>query len=129
MAAEAYFEAGDATSAANMINAVRARAAYKTTNTAPQNTAAVAAMQITPSQVTLDFILDERSRELYEECTRWWDLSRTGTLYERLQTYNSEAFPGYSASSPKDAYSLRPIPNTEINLVTTGPKFPQNPGY
>lgn len=129
LAAEAYFKAGDTQKAADMLNVIRSRAAYKTTNTAAQNTAAVAAMQIGAGQITLDFILDERSREMYEECTRWWDLTRTQSLGHRLQLYNSEAYPGYSASSPPDAYSLRPIPVSLINLVTTGPAFPQNPGY
>ncbi|MES2277508.1 MAG: RagB/SusD family nutrient uptake outer membrane protein [Bacteroidota bacterium] len=129
LAAEAYFKANDLPNAAAMINIVRSRAAYRTTNTVAQNTAAVAAVQILPSQVTLDFILDERSRELYEECTRWWDLVRTQSLGRRLQQYNTEAYPAYSASNPADAFSLRPIPVTEINLVTSGPKFPQNPGY
>jgi hypothetical protein len=130
LAAEAYFKSNDLVNAANMINAVRSRAAYRTTNTAAQNAAAVAANQITSAQVTLDFILDERSRELYDECTRWWDLTRTQSLGRRLQMYNAtEAYPGYSASNPADAFSLRPISQDEINLVTTGPAFPQNPGY
>ncbi|WP_158797739.1 RagB/SusD family nutrient uptake outer membrane protein [Pedobacter sp. L105] len=129
LAAEAYFKAGDSQKAADMLNILRSRAAYKTTNTAAQNTAAVTAMQVNAGQITIDFILDERSREMYEECTRWWDLTRTQSLGHRLQLYNSEAYPGYSASSPPDAYSLRPIPVSLINLVTTGPAFPQNPGY
>ncbi|WP_183559971.1 RagB/SusD family nutrient uptake outer membrane protein [Mucilaginibacter sp. SP1R1] len=130
LAAEAYFKANDLQNAAAMLNVLRTRAAYKTTNTPDQNNAAVAAMQITSQQITLDFILDERSREMYEECTRWWDLSRTQSLGRRLQTYNpTEAYSGYSKSNPADAYSLRPIPSSEINLVTTGPKMEQNPGY
>lgn len=130
LAAEAYFKAGDPTNAANMLNVVRQRAAYKTTNTAAQNTAAVTAMTITPAQVTLDFILDERSRELYEEGSRWWDLIRTKSLGARLQKYNAtEAYTGYAKSSPADAYALRPIPTGEINLITTGPPMQQNPGY
>jgi hypothetical protein len=130
LAAEAYFKANDLNNAAIMLNAVRSRAAYRSTNTTAQNAAAVAAMQISPSQVTLDFILDERSRELYEECTRWWDLTRTQSLGRRLQLYNAaEAYPGYAASNPADAFMLRPISQDEINLVTTGPPFPQNPGY
>lgn len=130
LAAEAYFKAGDLTNAATMINVLRSRAAYKTTNTTAQNTSAVTAMQVTASQITLDFILDERSRETYDECTRYWDLTRTQSLGHRLQIYNAtEAYPGYSKTNPTDAYSLRPIPLSEINLVTTGPAFPQNPGY
>ena len=129
LAAEALFKAGDLQKSADMLNVIRTRAAFKTTNTAAQNTAAIAAIQVLPAQVTLDFILDERSRETYEECTRWWDLTRTQSLSRRLQLYNSEAYPGYSKTSPADAYALRPIPLSLINLVTTGPALPQNPGY
>ncbi|NCD71012.1 RagB/SusD family nutrient uptake outer membrane protein [Mucilaginibacter agri] len=130
LAAEAYFKAGDLANAANMLNVIRTRAAYKSTNTSAQNTAAVAAMQVNTGQINLDFILDERSRETYEESTRWWDLVRTQSLGRRLQMYNAtEGYTGYAKSTPADAYSLRPIPNTEISLVTSGPKMEQNPGY
>ncbi len=129
IAAEAYFKMGDNTNAAAMLNVLRQRAAFGTTNPAGL-AAAITAQTITPAQVTLDFILDERSRELFGECQRWWDLVRTQTLSERLSQWNpTEAFAHYSTSSPANAYSLRPIPQTEINLVTSGPPFPQNPGY
>jgi starch-binding outer membrane protein, SusD/RagB family len=129
IAAEAYFKMGDNTDAAAMLNVIRQRAALGTTNPAGY-AAAVTAQTITPAQVTLDFILDERSRELFGECQRWWDLVRTQTLNERLALWNpTEAYTHYSTSSPANAYELRPIPQTQINLVTSGPVFPQNPGY
>ncbi len=124
VAAEAAFKSGDLTTAAAMINVIRTRAAYQSTNTGAQNSAAVAAMQITPSQVTLDYILDERSREFFGECQRWYDLVRTQSIVRRVQQYNAEAGPNIQSFE-----DLRPIPQTEIDLVTTGPKFPQNPGY
>jgi hypothetical protein len=124
VAAEAAFKSGDVTTAAAMINVIRTRAAYQSINSSAQNTAAVTAMQITPSQVTLDFILDERSREFFGECQRWYDLVRTQSIVRRVQQYNAEAGPNI-----QDFENLRPIPQTEIDLVTTGPKFPQNPGY
>ncbi|HVB03036.1 MAG TPA: RagB/SusD family nutrient uptake outer membrane protein [Chitinophagaceae bacterium] len=128
IAAEAYYKQGDLVDAAAMLNVLRQRAAYRSTNTAAQNAAAVTAMTIVPSQVTLDFILDERTRELYGEYQRWWDLVRTNSLAERLQRFNPlEAYPGFS-KEPTD-YVLRPVPQTEIDLVTSGPPFPQNPGY
>ena len=123
IAAEAAFKAGNTTNAANMINVLRSRAAYRTTNSVAQNAAAVAALQITPAQVTLDFILDERTRELFGEWMRWYDLVRTKSLAARLATYN----PISNFSPTRDI--LRPIPQSQINLVTTGPAYPQNPGY
>ncbi len=124
VAAEAAFKSGDLTTAAAMINVIRTRAAYQSTNTGDQNAAAVTAMQITPAQVTLDFILDERSREFFGECQRWYDLVRTQSIVRRVQQYNAEAGPNIQSFE-----NLRPIPQTEIDLVTTGPKFPQNSGY
>ena len=129
IAAEAYFKMGDNVNAAAMLNVLRQRAAFGTTNPGGLP-AAVTAQTITPADVTLDFILDERTRELFGECQRWWDLVRTQTLNERLAAWNpTEAYTHYSTSSPANAYMLRPIPQSQINLVTSGPPFPQNPGY
>lgn len=125
LAAEAYFKLGDNTNAAAMINVVRQRAAFRTTNTTAQNAAAVLAVTITPAQVTLDFILDERTREFFAEGLRWLDLVRTRTLVARVQTWN----PIEAGQFIKPTHMLRPIPQNEIDAVTQGPKFPQNPGY
>lgn len=129
--AEAAFKGGGSLqNAADMLNVLRQRAAYRSNKTAGQNAVAALAMTITPAQVTIDFILDERSRELFGEYQRWWDLTRTKTLASRLNAWNKlEAYPKYSTSNPADAFMLRPIPQTQIDLVTQGPPFPQNPGY
>lgn len=125
IAAEAAFKGGATLqNAADMINVLRTRAALKANQTPAQYAAAVAAQQITAADVTLDFILDERSREFFAEDTRWWDLSRTKKLVERVQTWNSEGAAGVQPFN-----MLRPIPQSQIDLVTEGPKFPQNPGY
>jgi hypothetical protein len=124
VAAEAYFKAGDNLNAAAMLNAIRQRAAFRSSNSAAQNAAAAVAQSITPAQVTLDFILDERTRELYGECQRWWDLVRTQSLVRRVKMYNPQA-----AAKIQDFHVLRPIPQSQIDLVTQGPKFPQNTGY
>jgi hypothetical protein len=125
LAAEAYFKSGDNVNAAAMLNAVRQRAAYKTTNSAAQNTAAALAQTITSSQVTLDFILDERTREFYAESCRWLDLVRTKSLISRVITWN----PIEAGANIKPFHVLRPIPQNQIDAVTEGPKFPQNTGY
>lgn len=125
LAAEAYFKAGDNINAAAMLNVVRQRAAFRTTNSTVQNAAAVLAQTVTPAQVTLDFILDERTREFYAEGTRWLDLVRTKSLIYRVTTWN----PIEAGANIKPFHVLRPIPQNQIDAVTEGPKFPQNSGY
>ena len=113
---EAQFRLGKTTEAATAINMVRRRAAWPGRTTQ---------MEITPAQVTLDFILDERDRELAGEMFRWFDLKRTGKLIERVKAHNTDA-----AANIKDFHLLRPIPQDQIDRTTNGvTTFPQNPGY
>jgi hypothetical protein len=126
IAAEAAFKGGATINdAVNMLNALRQRAAYRATNSAAQNAAAVLVQTITAASVNIDFILDEYCRELYGEWRRWYDLARTKTLAARVAAYNADAATGFA--SPK--HLLRPIPQSQIDLVTEGPAYPQNPGY
>ncbi len=122
--AEANFKAGNSAKAAELINVIRRRAAFRKTNTVAQNTAAATAMEITAADVTLDFLLDERSRELFGEWQRWQDLVRTRSLVRRVKEWNREAAPYV-----QDFHMLRPIPQSQIDRTVEGPKFPQNPGY
>jgi len=122
--AEAYLQAGDKAKAAELLNVLRQRAAYRKTNTPAQNTAAAAAMLIKDSDVTIDFILDERSRELFGEWMRYQDLVRTKSLVRRIKLWNNEAAPYV-----KDFHVLRPIPQSEIDRTVEGPPFTQNAGY
>ena len=125
IAAEAAIKGGaTAQDAANMINVLRTRAAAKIPQTPVEYAAAVAANQVLASDMTIDFILDERSRELFAESTRWWDLARTGKLVDRVKLWNPEAAAGVQPYNV-----LRPIPQDQIDLVTEGPKYPQNAGY
>ena len=64
LAAEAAFKLGDNTNAAKYINVIRERARDK-------QIGEVGALDIAPSDVTLDFILEERTRELLAEHCRW----------------------------------------------------------
>jgi hypothetical protein len=116
IAAEAAFRIGNMGDAVTYINTIRTRAAYPTGD--------VAAMQITAAEITIDFILDERTRELCGEVMRWLDLVRTGKLIERVKLHNSEA-----AINILPKHVLRPIPQAQIDAVTTGPAYPQNPGW
>ncbi len=124
MATEALMMSGNKAEAATFVNVVRRRAA-KTGATAAETAANRTAMEITAAQLDLDFILDERARELLGEGTRWNDLARTGKLLERVKKYNPVA-----AANIKPHHILRPIPQEQIDRTAEGAtKFPQNPGY
>lgn len=119
IAAEAKLRLGDPTTAAGLINKVRRRAAG---GTFPFETPGV--MDINPADVTLDFILDERARELAGEQWRWMDLKRTGKLVSRVQTDNPQAAPNIQSY-----HLVRPIPQSQIDAVTNKDEFQQNQGY
>ena len=105
--AEAYFHKGDLTSAAADINVVRARAK---------------AEPVTPSQITLDYILDERARELTVEEPRRKTLSRLGILVDRVKKYNMKS------KDIEEYHQWWPIPQKAID-ANRGAKLEQNPGY
>ena len=116
IAAEALFKSGNTPEAVKMINEVRKRAALPGKELA---------MQITASELTMDFILDERGRELLGEMDRWFDLVRTGTLIDRVKKHNPDA-----AANIQPFHILRPIPNDQIDRTEGGAtNFPQNTGY
>jgi hypothetical protein len=101
--------------AAQYINDLRARAIQ------PGKTAE---MTVSAADIDLDFILEERAKELAGEGFRWYDLKRTGTLIDRVKMYNVDA-----AANIKDYHLLRPIPQTQIDRVSNPGDFLQNPGY
>ncbi|MDF9796051.1 hypothetical protein OKW21_001314 [Catalinimonas alkaloidigena] len=111
--AEARLMQGDLQGAAEDINVVRRRAAWPGEEDA---------MEITAADVDIDFILDERARELAGEMHRWFDLTRTGKLVERVRLYNNEA-----KDNIQDYHILRPIPQDQIDRTLGG--YQQNPGY
>jgi len=124
IAAEALTMTGKQAEAAVLINTLRERS-IKTGATPAQTAANRAAMQVTAADMNLDFILDERARELSGELTRWTDLVRTGKLIERVNKYNPVA-----KLTIKDFHILRPIPQEQIDRTFEGrTNFPQNAGY
>jgi hypothetical protein len=117
IAAEADVALNNPAEAAQMINVLRVRAAspaHKNDN------------NVVPSQMTLDFVMDERERELAGEFNRWYDLVRPGAPYfvDRVKKYNPRAVANLSAK-----HALRPIPQSQIDGVIIGKPYPQNPGY
>jgi hypothetical protein len=120
-AAEALLMSGRPDEAADYINVVRRRAANP--GATPEETEANrTAMEVSPAQLNIDFILDERARELLGEGVRWIDLVRTGKLIERVKKYNP-----VSAVNIQPYHVLRPIP--QIQIDRTSGTFEQNPGY
>lgn len=109
--AEAYVGLGDLASAAADINKIRNRA-----NATP----------VSAADVDLDYILDERARELYAEEFRHITLRRMGKFLERVRKYNNN--PIYPASNVQDYHVLFPIPQNQIDLNIDA-AFEQNPGY
>lgn len=111
--AEARLKQGDTQGAADDINVIRKRGAWPGQE---------AAMEISAADVTLDFLLDERGRELIGEGHRWYDLTRTGKLVERVRLHNPQGAPNV-----QDFHIYRPIPQTQIDRTIGG--YQQNCGY
>lgn len=110
-ASEALLGAGQPAEALEKLNVVRERAAYPGFK-----------QQMRYNDINIDTILNERGRELAGESTRFFDLTRTGKLLERVKQHNPQAAPLI-----QEYHKLRPIPQSQINLIST--PFPQNPGY
>ncbi len=83
-------------------------------------------MRISSNDLTVDFILDERARELGGEQLRWFDLKRFNEekFVERIKAGNPDA-----ASNVKSWHIVRPIPRTQLDAVFNKDEFQQNEGY
>lgn len=108
--AEAYLRKGDKVKAAADINKVRGRAKAK---------------PVLPENVDIDYILDERARELIAEEPRRRTLMRVGKLVERVRKYNLIK---ETRESIQDKHELYPIPQESIDANFSA-KLEQNPGY
>ncbi len=129
LAAEAALQGnvnGGATEAARLINIIRTRAAYRPELSSGELGDRVAEMQIDAGAVTLDFILDERARELCGEGMRWTDLSLRGeSVFLNRVRLNDEAAQGVQAY-----HRWRPIPQQHLDRISAeNPSDYQNPGY
>jgi starch-binding outer membrane protein, SusD/RagB family len=103
---------GDPAQALAYVNALRQRA-YGNTSA-----------DISAPELTLQFILDERSRELLWEAHRRTDLVRYGQFTgDTLWEWKGGVAAGRPTESFRDLY---PLPASEL---TTNPNLTQNPGY
>lgn len=105
--------AGDAAAPLQYINALRTRAYGNTSG------------NITSAQLTTDFILDERGRELYWEAFRRTDLIRYNRFVESsyLWPFKGGVRDGRGVESFRTLY---PIPTSDL---TANPNLVQNTGY
>lgn len=109
--AEAYIGLGKKDLAAADINLIRTRAH---------------ATPIDASKADLDYVLDERARELYGEEFRHITLRRMGKLLERVRKYNNN--PKNPGMNIQDYNVLFPIPQSQIDLNIDA-AIKQNDGY
>lgn len=143
IAAEAAVKgASGAMSARDLINVIRARAGKWKFNNAQNvsyiadNSAAMIAA--TPTTITIDYILAERSREYYGEFYRWYDLVRTQKWEQYAATYQiggasyGDHTPQTVTRTIKPFHYLRPIPQGQLDAMEVSADVKakyQNPGY
>ncbi len=113
IAAEAYLQAGNEATGLARLNEVRERAGVA---------------DATLAEFDLDYILDERGRELLGEYHRWFDLKRTGTLVDRASMYHYLIEESNFDGANGELKILRPIPQTALDL-NQNDDFEQNPAY
>ena len=140
--AEAAVKLGNNAQARELVNVLRARAGKMTfnqnDNVAVNIDKSAEMVAATPATITIDYILDERSREFWGEGYRWFDLVRTQKWAERAGTYHIAGV-GYT---DKDlltvkrtipaGYYLRPIPQGQLDGMEMDPADMvnyQNPAY
>lgn len=124
--AEARFRQGNNQGAADDINVLRDRAFKDYRLVDPD------AGKVTADRIDINFILDERIREMVGEENRRFTLMRTGELTNRVKMMmehwnegvESKKISGYDPA----IHTLLPIPLTEIQLNKDA-ELTQNPGY
>ena len=142
IAAEAAVKLGDNDNAKKYVNVLRERAGKQTycVNKRASQSADFSAEMVaaTPATITIDFILDERSREFWGEGYRWFDLVRTQKWAERATTYHI-AGSGYTDKDLQEVkrdipagYYIRPIPQAQLDGMEMSAEEKaayQNPAY
>jgi hypothetical protein len=142
IAAEAAVKLGKNDDAKKYVNVLRARAGKQTfsqnDNVAVSVDKSAEMVAATPATITIDFILDERSREFWGEGYRWFDLVRTQKWAEKASTYRI-AGSGYTDKDLETfkrdipaGYYIRPIPQGQLDgmeMTDEEKANYQNPAY
>lgn len=86
--------------------------------------------QVSAGDMTIEWIMEERARELCGEWLRWFDMKR---IYGKQGNFAVTVM-GRNPSMIKDDcmqeyHTLRPIPNTFLDKLQNAEEFGQNPGY
>jgi hypothetical protein len=124
LAAEAAMLLGQQGEAADLINVLKRRAAYRPELSSAEVDARYAAIEVTAADINIDFILDERTRELAGEHSRWPDLVARNKLLDRVPTRNVDA------ANVQPHHVLRPIPQSQLDRIADPDKAKyQNPVY
>ena len=147
---ENYFVAAEAQvmgasgnkSAADLINVLRARAGKwrwdNNNGVAKVEDHSAEMVAATPANITIEYIMQERSREYFGEGHRWYELTRTQTWETLAGTYmmGGMSFANHTRTiykrNIKPENYLRPIPQGQLDglEMTKDEKTAyQNPGY
>ncbi|MGS2741031.1 RagB/SusD family nutrient uptake outer membrane protein [Sinomicrobium sp. M5D2P17] len=144
---ELYFIAAEAAvkgasggqSAYDLINVIRERAGKwrwdNNGNTEKIEDNSAAMIAATPTDIDIDYILAERSREYYGEGYRWYDLIRTQKWEELAGTYRiggsnyGDHTPQTITRDIRPYHYLRPIPQGQLDAMEGDKSNYQNPGY
>lgn len=117
IAGEAEFHQGKTQEAADHFNVVRKRA-FSNGNVPVK-------WEVEPGELTIDWILDERGRELFTEEYRWFEIKRL-RKWDRVMQHNTFAVTNFVYSK----HRLRPIPISAIDSNKGNPAgMYQNPEY
>ena len=108
---------GDNATALNYINALRDRA---------EGSGGFTDLRITAAQLNLPFILEERAREMFWECTRRTDLVRFGKLISSDYLWQWKGNKKEGTGTTETFRNYYPIPATDLGA---NPNLKQNVGY
>ena len=117
IAAEASIVAGYPQEGIKYLNAVRRHAAVS---------GDAAQMDATTNDMTIDYILKERARELCGEQWRWYDLKRTGKL--TAEYLSTPGMNPYITTFDNSRHIVRPVPQQFLDQIANPDEFGTN-GY